>query len=104
MYNLFHDVRIIIYNADNSIITGRERCDDCEKNLELYQRKASRRTSSKIRRMLEILKTPIDNEQVKTIVFSQFTSMLDLIEPFLRDHNIKFGRCIPIFTRLPLTY
>jgi len=97
MRNLFHNVHYIIYNADSSITTRRERCDDCERNLELYQKKVSSgRTSSKIRRMLEILKTPVDNEQVKTIVFSQFTSMLDLIEPFLRDHNIKFGRCTPL--------
>ena len=29
----------------------------------------------------------------KTIVFSQFTSMLDLLEPFLRDEGIKYVRC-----------
>ena len=95
MRNLFHDVHLIVYKADISITSRRERCDDCDKNLELYQKKVSSgRPSAKIRRMLEILKTPVDNEQVKTIVFSQFTSMLDVIEPFLRDHNIKFGRCI----------
>ena len=43
--------------------------------------------------MLEILKTQVDDKPVKTIVFSQFTSMLDLIEPFLRDHNLPYGRC-----------
>ncbi len=29
----------------------------------------------------------------KTIIFSQFTSMLDIIQPFLRDAGIKFVRC-----------
>jgi SNF2 family DNA or RNA helicase len=29
----------------------------------------------------------------KTIVFSQFTSMLDLIQPFLKDAGIAFVRC-----------
>jgi SNF2 family DNA or RNA helicase len=29
----------------------------------------------------------------KTIVFSQFTSMLDLIQPFLDHHGIKYARC-----------
>jgi len=42
--------------------------------------------------MLEILKSPVDGENVKTIVFSQFTTMLDLIEPILREHNIIHGR------------
>ena len=29
----------------------------------------------------------------KTIVFSQFTSMLDLIEGFLKEDGIRFVRC-----------
>jgi SNF2 family DNA or RNA helicase len=38
----------------------------------------------------------IDKEsdgQEKTIIFSQFTSMLDLIEPFLESNGIKYTRC-----------
>jgi SNF2 family DNA or RNA helicase len=42
--------------------------------------------------MLQILKTDVDDIPVKTIIFSQFTSMLDLIEPFLREHRIPHGR------------
>jgi SNF2 family DNA or RNA helicase len=45
--------------------------------------------------MLEILQTQVDDKPVKTIIFSQFTTMLDLIEPFLRDHNLPYGRCNP---------
>lgn len=33
------------------------------------------------------------DSQEKTIIFSQFTSMLDLIEPFLREKGIKYVRC-----------
>src|SRR5271170_3277733 len=97
MYNMFYNVFPYSYKLTSSITTGRGRCNDCEKNLESFRfRKVTsgRSSSSKIRRMLEILKTPVDgNKSVKTIIFSQFTSMLDLIEPFLHDHNIKFGRC-----------
>ena len=32
-------------------------------------------------------------EGEKTIIFSQFTSMLDLIQPFLRHRGVKFVRC-----------
>jgi SNF2 family DNA or RNA helicase len=39
-------------------------------------------------------------ETEKTIVFSQFTSMLDLIEPFLRDRGIKYVRCAFYYSAL----
>lgn len=29
----------------------------------------------------------------KTIVFSQFTSFLDLVEPYLKKYSIKYVRC-----------
>jgi SNF2 family DNA or RNA helicase len=29
----------------------------------------------------------------KTIIFSQFTSMLDLMEPFLQEEGIDYVRC-----------
>ncbi|KAJ9620251.1 hypothetical protein H2203_008016 [Taxawa tesnikishii (nom. ined.)] len=48
------------------------------------------KASTKIRHLLRILhaETPVH----KTIVFSQFTSMLDLIEPHLKHANICFVR------------
>ncbi|EXJ95178.1 hypothetical protein A1O1_00297 [Capronia coronata CBS 617.96] len=46
--------------------------------------------STKIRQLLSILKA--DSHQHKYIVFSFFTSMLDLIEPFLKDNRIRFAR------------
>ncbi|KAL3422004.1 SNF2 family helicase [Phlyctema vagabunda] len=46
--------------------------------------------STKIHHLLKILGKEI--AQHKFIVFSQFTSMLDLIEPFLRQKGFKFTR------------
>lgn len=47
--------------------------------------------STKIKYLLRILKKEV-SAQNKTIVFSQFTSMLDLIEPFLHKEAILFTR------------
>lgn len=47
-------------------------------------------SSTKIRHLLKILKH--DSHTHKYIVFSFFTSMLDLIEPFLKRHDLKFVR------------
>jgi SNF2 family DNA or RNA helicase len=56
--------------------------------------------SAKIRKLLDLLKeinSRKDDEGEptgeKTIVFSQFTTMLDLIQPFLKDAGISFVRC-----------
>lgn len=46
--------------------------------------------STKIRRLLRILHA--EKKDHKTIVFSQFTTMLDLIEPHLETSNIKYVR------------
>jgi SNF2 family DNA or RNA helicase len=46
--------------------------------------------SAKIRHLLKILHK--EAEEHKFIVFSQFTSMLNLIEPFLRKDGLKFTR------------
>ncbi|KAE9380526.1 hypothetical protein N431DRAFT_324877 [Stipitochalara longipes BDJ] len=51
---------------------------------------ASIATSTKITHLLSILSKEADKH--KFIVFSQFTSMLDLIEPFLRQKGFKFTR------------
>ncbi|KZO99167.1 hypothetical protein CALVIDRAFT_477641 [Calocera viscosa TUFC12733] len=51
-------------------------------------------SSAKIRKIIELLTDIADrsNRQEKTIIFSQFTGMLDLVEPFLKHHGIKFSR------------
>ena len=51
-------------------------------------------SSAKIRKILELLDAIEERgEREKTIIFSQFTSMLDLIEPFLKEAGVKFVRC-----------
>ena len=51
---------------------------------------ASITTSAKIQHLLKILHR--ESARHKFIVFSQFTSMLDLIEPFLQQDSLKFTR------------
>jgi SNF2 family DNA or RNA helicase len=46
--------------------------------------------STKVKRLLEILKE--ETPEHKVIVFSQFTSMLDIIEPFLAAEGHRFVR------------
>ncbi|ROT43317.1 hypothetical protein SODALDRAFT_268849 [Sodiomyces alkalinus F11] len=46
--------------------------------------------SAKIRQMMQILRKEADEH--KFIIFSQFTSMMDLVEPFLRKGGFKFTR------------
>ncbi|KAF7337965.1 SNF2 family DNA-dependent ATPase [Mycena venus] len=51
-------------------------------------------SSAKIRMILKLLReidSRSDGEE-KTIIFSQFTTMLDLIEPFLREEGIRYVR------------
>lgn len=92
-----------------------EHCNDC---IEIA-RKARRKSmppnkdsnlppdSAKIRKLLELLKEIKSRETdegeptgEKTIVFSQFTTMLDLIQPFLKEAGIAFVRCELPFSRL----
>ena len=62
-----------------------------------------RPSSAKIRMILKILLDIKEqsNGVEKTIIFSQFTSMLDLIEPFLRDERIRYVRCKRDIVMLP---
>jgi len=48
-------------------------------------------TSSKIERLIEALEDAVA-EGHKALVFSQWTSLLDRVEPHLREANIRFGR------------
>ncbi|EJD52040.1 hypothetical protein AURDEDRAFT_98801 [Auricularia subglabra TFB-10046 SS5] len=81
-------------------------CSDCALTLAIEARRKSvgrpgaslnldlPPESAKIRKMLELLQK-IDEEsdgEDKTIIFSQFTTMMDLMEPFLKDAGIKFVR------------
>lgn len=50
--------------------------------------------SAKTRMILDILREIRErDEEEKTIIFSQFTSMLNIIEPFLEAEGLKFVRC-----------
>ncbi|KAF9009274.1 hypothetical protein BDZ89DRAFT_1229328 [Hymenopellis radicata] len=65
-------------------------CIDCAK----IAQQATESGSTKIRKMMELL-DDIDREsegEDKTIIFSQFTTMLDLIEPFLTRRGIRYAR------------
>jgi SNF2 family DNA or RNA helicase len=58
--------------------------------------KDDRPSSAKIRMILKLLNDVDQRSQgdEKTIIFSQFTKMLDLIEPFLAEKGIKYVRCM----------
>lgn len=49
-------------------------------------------TSSKIQALIKVLTANGQAPGTKTVVFSQWTSFLDIVEPQLRQHNIKFSR------------
>lgn len=49
-------------------------------------------TSSKIEALIKILTAQGQTSDTKTVVFSQWTSFLDLIEPQLQKHGIRFAR------------
>ncbi|KAI8950340.1 hypothetical protein F4801DRAFT_349260 [Xylaria longipes] len=69
---------------------------DSDENDSLYNRQDRRQrvphvlASTKIRELISILHKEV--QEHKFIVFSQFTSMLDLIEPFLRKEGLKYAR------------
>ncbi|EIN06926.1 hypothetical protein PUNSTDRAFT_90645 [Punctularia strigosozonata HHB-11173 SS5] len=85
---------------DNSASKESQNCLDCEAQIERQARRRSvtnpdlPASSTKIRRILDLLQE-IQNRgdgDEKTIVFSQFTSMLDLLQPFLKDAGIRHVR------------
>ncbi|KAJ7632980.1 SNF2 family N-terminal domain-containing protein [Roridomyces roridus] len=78
-----------------NMVEGQGYCIDCAPLAIQSKEEGSGRTSSaKLRMILKLLRD-IDERsegEEKTIIFSQFTSMLDLIEPFLREKGIRFVR------------
>ncbi|KAI0267408.1 SNF2 family N-terminal domain-containing protein [Gloeopeniophorella convolvens] len=93
--------------TSENIARDGQHCNDCVELTRAAQRKSIGRAkdsnlppdSAKIRKIIEILKE-IDGREdedgepsnEKTIVFSQFTTMLDIIEVFLKDAGISFVR------------
>lgn len=51
--------------------------------------------SAKTRKVMSILADIHERSEgdEKTIIFSQFTSMLDLLEPFLKNEGVRYVRC-----------
>ncbi|KAI8935986.1 hypothetical protein NX059_007489 [Plenodomus lindquistii] len=49
-------------------------------------------TSTKVEALLDILKASAQDSSNKTIVFSQWTSFLDILQPHLTAHNLAFTR------------
>ncbi|GJE98728.1 DEAD/DEAH box helicase [Phanerochaete sordida] len=85
--------------ASNKSSADDDHCVSCEELMAKARRKSVGGnanlppTSAKIRKILDLL-DEIDerDDEEKTIIFSQFTSMLDLIEPFLKAQGIKYVR------------
>ncbi|KAI0088296.1 SNF2 family N-terminal domain-containing protein [Irpex rosettiformis] len=76
-----------------------DHCARCDEVFEKAKRKSMATnptlppSSAKIRKIIDILDEIEERgEGEKTIIFSQFTSMLDLIEPFLKANSIKYVR------------
>lgn len=71
-------------------------CRDCKRALEREKQKGidwTGKASTKIRVMLRLLdQIRRDANGEKTIVFSQFTSFLDLVEPFLQKEKYAYVR------------
>lgn len=83
--------------------TGKaDNCKDCDDLVNKASRESAVASdsdlppdSAKTRKIMELL-DEIDERsksQEKTIIFSQFTSMLSLIEPFLESRGTRFVRC-----------
>jgi len=77
---------------------GGEHCKVCHDRIQMEKLQGggksawAGKSSTKIRTMLRLLNTVREEGDEKTIVFSQFTSFLDLVEPFLREEKHKFVR------------
>lgn len=85
------------WNSSNTSEGEEDDDDDVESDssgsssaLEAASQAASLASSTKITRLLKLLHD--ESAQHKFIVFSQFTSMLNLIEPFLIRDNLTFTR------------
>lgn len=82
-----------IDTADHSITSSRSSdsaSDSEDSDVDIPTSSSTPATSTKIRKLLRILH--VESPEHKIIVFSQFTSMLDIIEPFLKASSIKYVR------------
>ncbi|KAJ7681794.1 SNF2 family N-terminal domain-containing protein [Mycena rosella] len=77
-----------------NMATGDPYCIDCAPlAIQAKMEDDDRNSSAKIRMILKLLRDIEErSDEEKTIIFSQFTSMLDLIEPFLRETGVRYVR------------
>jgi SNF2 family DNA or RNA helicase len=90
---VYLDIHTAIRLTEENVSQGGGKyCYDC---AELAPSTSEEQDSAKIRMVLKLLGDikARSNAEEKTIIFSQFTSMLDLIQPFLRKRGIRFVRC-----------
>ncbi|THH01396.1 hypothetical protein EW145_g6925 [Phellinidium pouzarii] len=93
--------QMTLTSSNTTDTVGDQYCLDCEILASKARRKSVALSSSalppdsaKIRKILQILRDIDDRSdgEEKTIIFSQFTSMLDLIQPFLLSTGFKYVR------------
>lgn len=73
-----------------------------KENTENYSAKDDSKKKEKVlpsSKMVEMLKILKEDSHRKTIIFSQFTSMLDILEPFLKENGFKYVRYDGSMTR-----
>ena len=70
-------------------------CSELARQSTLTPAGSTALSSAKIEMLLKLIRDVDERSKCteKTIVFSQFTSFLDIIEPFLKSHEISFVRC-----------
>lgn len=74
---------------------GPNYCDGCYPLMQFARRQGLHRfetRTAKVKQMLKILKEAIGRGE-KTIVYSQWTKMLDIVEPVLKEERISYVRC-----------
>ncbi|KAJ3885065.1 SNF2 family N-terminal domain-containing protein [Lentinula edodes] len=90
---ILHYWRVTKYSLMRKRHVSTAQKEACARCIEMANHFSGTQPSTKITTVLRILqdiKARPGNE--KTIIFSQFTSMLDLIEPFLQRQDIGFSR------------
>ena len=89
-------------NKDNTKNTDDKHCTECVGLASTAKSKYQNTSktslppdSAKIRKILELLDQIKERSEgkEKTIIFSQFTSMLNLVQPFLEHAGVKYVRC-----------
>ncbi|KAJ7311499.1 SNF2 family DNA-dependent ATPase [Mycena albidolilacea] len=88
--------QVCMQDMDSRNMTaGEAYCIDCAPlAIQAKMEDDDHNSSAKIRMIVKLLRE-IDERsdgEEKTIIFSQFTTMLDLIEPFLREEGIRYVR------------